>query len=121
MSDSFEPLCDGSIRYHNDLPFRLESGAQLPDLTLVYETWGALNAKKSNAVLVHHALSVGAQARKQDQNPGFGWWQKIIGPGKAIDADNYFVIYQQFAKLLRFHWPPQPECRNRPAVWGRLS
>jgi homoserine O-acetyltransferase len=93
MSDSFEPLCDGSIRYHNDLPFRLESGAQPSGLTLVYETWGALNAKKSNAVLVHHALSVGAHARKQDQNPGFGWWQKIIGPGKAIDTENYFIIY----------------------------
>lgn len=92
MSDSFERLSDGSIRYYNEAQFGLENGAQLPDLTLVYETWGELNAEKSNAVLVHHALSVGAHARKQDQNLEFGWWQKIIGPGKAIDTDNFFVI-----------------------------
>jgi homoserine O-acetyltransferase len=92
MSDYFERLSDGSIRFYNEAPFRLESGAHLPDLTLVYETWGELNAEKSNAILVHHALSVGAHARKQDKNPEFGWWQKIIGPGKAIDTDEYFVI-----------------------------
>lgn len=67
--------------------FTLESGEKLGPITLAYETYGALNPKKSNAILVLHALSGDAHTAGQG-----GWWEKLIGPGKGIDTDKYFAI-----------------------------
>lgn len=92
MSGTFEENADGSICFSNDETFFLENGQSLPQLTLVYETWGKLNFDKSNVIMVHHALSVGAHACKSDKNPEDGWWHNIIGPGLAIDTSQYFVI-----------------------------
>ena len=61
-----------------------ESGGQLPSVTIAYETWGELSAAKDNAVLVCHALSGDSHA--------IGWWERLVGPGKAIDTNQYFVI-----------------------------
>ncbi len=68
-------------------PFVLESGATLSPVTLAYETYGQLNAARSNAILVCHALSGSARAGGSD-----GWWSDCIGPGKAFDTDRFFVI-----------------------------
>jgi homoserine O-acetyltransferase/O-succinyltransferase len=71
----------------------LESGQKLGPITLAYETYGQLNAEKSNAVLVLHALSGDAHAagfHEGDKNSG--WWDDMIGPGKAFDTEKYFVI-----------------------------
>jgi homoserine O-acetyltransferase len=71
----------------------LESGERLGPVTLAYETYGELNENKSNAVLVLHALSGDAHAAGVDadgKNPG--WWDSMIGPGRAFDTDRYFVI-----------------------------
>src|SRR5512137_3079638 len=71
----------------------LEFGGTLGPVTLAYETYGRLNADKSNAILVVHALSGDAHAagvHKGENNPG--WWEDMIGPGKAFDTDRYFVI-----------------------------
>jgi homoserine O-acetyltransferase len=65
----------------------LESGEKLGPVTLAYETYGKLNAAKTNAVLVLHALSGDAHAAGED-----GWWSNLIGPGRGIDTDKYFVI-----------------------------
>lgn len=70
-----------------------ESGERLGSITLAYETYGRLNQEKTNAVLVVHALSGSAHAagfHRGDKKPG--WWNEIIGPGKALDTDKYFVI-----------------------------
>ena len=72
----------------------LKSGAVLDSYELVYETYGELNATKSNAVLVCHALSgnhhvAGSYA---DDTKSVGWWDNIIGPGKPIDTSRFFVI-----------------------------
>jgi homoserine O-acetyltransferase len=75
----------------NELP--LESGEALGPITLAYETYGALNDQHSNAVLVLHALSGDSHAagyHEGDRHPG--WWDAMIGPGKALDTDKYFVI-----------------------------
>jgi homoserine O-acetyltransferase len=61
-----------------------EAGGHLPSVTVAYETWGALNAARDNAVLVCHALSGDSHA--------IGWWERLVGPGKAIDTDRFFVI-----------------------------
>ena len=74
-------------------PFELESGERLWPVTLAYETYGTLNADKSNALLILHALTGDAHAagfHKGDKDPG--WWDNMIGPGKAFDTDRYFVI-----------------------------
>jgi homoserine O-acetyltransferase len=71
----------------------LECGKTLGPVTLAYETYGALNAEKSNAILVCHALSGDAHAagvHEVDDNPG--WWEDMIGPGKAFDTNRYFVV-----------------------------
>ncbi len=65
----------------------LESGEKLGPITLAYETYGKLNAAKSNAILVLHALSGDAHVAGPD-----GWWENLIGEGKGIDTDRYFVI-----------------------------
>ncbi|MBE0556028.1 MAG: homoserine O-acetyltransferase, partial [Proteobacteria bacterium] len=72
---------------------RLESGETLGPVTLAYETYGQLNAEKSNAILVLHALSGDAHAAgflREESTPG--WWNAMIGPGKPFDTDKYFVI-----------------------------
>ncbi len=72
----------------------LESGATLGPVTIAFETYGRLNREKSNAVLVCHALSGDAHAagfyHGEDAKPG--WWDIMIGPGKGIDTDRYFVV-----------------------------
>lgn len=72
----------------------LECGATLGPVTLAYETYGTLDAERSNAVFILHALSGDAHAagwhRADDKHPG--WWEMMIGPGKAFDTNRYFVI-----------------------------
>jgi homoserine O-acetyltransferase len=71
----------------------LESGEKLGPITVAYETYGELNADRSNAILILHALTGDAHAagvHKGDEKPG--WWDDMIGPGKAFDTRRYFVI-----------------------------
>ena len=71
----------------------LENGENFGPVTIAYEAYGALNKDKSNAILILHALSGDAHAagvHEGQNNPG--WWDSMIGPGKAFDTDNYFVI-----------------------------
>jgi homoserine O-acetyltransferase len=80
--------------FAQDEPFQLESGATLRNVTLVYETYGRLNADCSNAILILHALSGSAHAAgyHKPDDPQPGWWDDCIGPGKAFDTDRFFVI-----------------------------
>ena len=75
-------------------PMPLKSGAVLPGFALVYETYGTLNAARSNAILVCHALSGGHHvAGYYADNPrNVGWWDNLVGPGKALDTDKFFVV-----------------------------
>ena len=71
----------------------LESGEKLGPITLAYEMYGVLNAEKSNAILILHALSGDAHvAGLGNDDSASGWWDSLIGPGKGIDTDKYFVI-----------------------------
>jgi homoserine O-acetyltransferase len=80
--------------FAGEKPFQLESGATLGPVTLAYETYGKLNADRSNAILVLHALSGSAHAASHPEVEGSepGWWEDCIGSGKAFDTDRYFVI-----------------------------
>jgi homoserine O-acetyltransferase len=79
---------------HFNTPLTLKSGAVLPQFDLVYETYGTLNANKSNAVLVCHALSgthhVAGKYSEDDKYPG--WWDNLVGPNKPLDTNSFFVI-----------------------------
>ncbi|MDY0301970.1 MAG: homoserine O-acetyltransferase [Trichlorobacter sp.] len=77
-----------------DKQLRLESGRLLGPVTLAYETYGNLNSDASNAILVEHAWTGDAHiAGKHDENDTKpGWWDAVIGPGKLLDTERYFVI-----------------------------
>ena len=81
-------------RVRFDEPLPLKSGAVLPGFDLVYETYGTLNAARSNAVLVCHALSGGHHvAGVHADNPrNVGWWDNLVGPGKPLDTNRFFVV-----------------------------
>lgn len=79
------------IKY--DKPFILESEAVLDHLEMAYETYGKLDDKKSNVILICHALTGDAHVaglHKSEEKPG--WWDSMVGPGKAFDTDKYFII-----------------------------
>ncbi|WP_295594747.1 homoserine O-acetyltransferase [uncultured Methanobrevibacter sp.] len=76
-----------------DEPFELESGKSLECITIAYETYGKLNNDRSNAILICHALTGDAHAagwHRGEKKPG--WWDMIIGPGKVLDTEKYFII-----------------------------
>jgi len=77
-----------------DQELRLQSGATLEPITLAYETYGALNEDRSNAILIVHALSGDAHVAglNAPDDPKPGWWDEAVGPGKAFDTDKYFVV-----------------------------
>ena len=77
---------------------RLECGMTLGPITLAYETYGEMNADKSNCILVCHALSGDSHAagKYAPDDPKPGWWDNMIGPGKAFDTDKYCVICSNF-------------------------
>jgi len=93
-NNSIGVVAPEQFTFAEDEPFCLESGATLSPVTLEYETYGRLNADRSNAILICHALSGSAHAAgvhaAEDRKPG--WWDDCIGPGKAFDTDRYFVI-----------------------------
>jgi len=78
----------------DDRPFALDGGATLSNITVAYETWGALDASASNAVLVCHALTGDSHAAGPSgpAHPSSGWWDGLIGSGRALDTDRYFVV-----------------------------
>ncbi|MGW6745937.1 homoserine O-acetyltransferase MetX [Streptomyces sp. NPDC055025] len=75
-------------------PLVLESGAELPGVRIAYETWGELAPDASNAVLVLHALTGDSHAAgpAEPGHPTPGWWDALIGPGRALDTDRWFVV-----------------------------
>lgn len=78
--------------YHCDDPLLLDWGGVLPEFNIAYETWGEINADKSNVILLHTGLSASSHAHSTEKNTKPGWWEKFIGPGGCLDTDKYHVI-----------------------------
>ncbi|WP_083906550.1 homoserine O-acetyltransferase MetX [Acaricomes phytoseiuli] len=100
---SFPLLQDRLLRYLDLDDLHLESGMVLPGAVLAYETWGRLDSQANNAILIQHALTgsthvTSAAAERSfraadPQRPGErGWWEDIVGPGRPIDTNTYFVV-----------------------------
>lgn len=73
-------------------PLELEKGGKLPRVTVAYETYGRLNAARDNVILVGHAISGDSHVARHDQADDPGWWDILVGPGKAVDTDRFFVV-----------------------------
>ncbi len=82
------------VRRYFDLPspFAMKRGGRLHRARLAYETWGTLTPARDNAVLILTGLSPSAHAASSADDPSPGWWEAIIGPGKALDTRRWFVI-----------------------------
>ena len=81
------------IRFPADQPLQLDSGASLPNLEIAYKTYGTLNAEKTNAILVCHALTLDQYVTGIHPISGKpGWWAKAVGDGKPLDTSRYFII-----------------------------
>ncbi len=77
-----------------DTPLRLKSGVTLPGFELAFETYGTLNAGRTNAVLVCHALNAAHHVAGvyADEPDNVGWWDNMVGPGKPLDTNRFFVV-----------------------------
>ena len=73
-------------------PFPMRRGGEIHHARVAYETWGTLSPARNNALLIVTGLSPDAHAASNDANPEPGWWEAMVGPGKAIDTDRWFVI-----------------------------
>jgi len=85
-------MSDATQHFHLSSPFAMRRGGTLIDASVAYETWGTLNKKRDNAVLILTGLSPGAHAASNATDPSPGWWEEMLGPGKPIDTGRWFVI-----------------------------
>ncbi|OAD73460.1 hypothetical protein PHYBLDRAFT_88026, partial [Phycomyces blakesleeanus NRRL 1555(-)] len=89
---SYDKVVTGYETFEHNEPFLLDHGGILPRFTIAYETWGELNAKRDNAILIHTGLSASSHAKSHSKNTKPGWWEDFIGPGSPIDTNKFFVI-----------------------------
>lgn len=73
-------------------PFPLRRGGVLPEVHITYETWGELSPERDNVVLLLTGLSPGPHAASSPEDPSPGWWEYMVGPGKPIDTERWFVV-----------------------------
>lgn len=102
MSKKITTIKPGSYVYSQDEPFRLVTGDALSHLDLAFETYGELNSAKDNVIVLHHSLSMSAHAANlersnsstfdYDHKSQAGWWDNMIGSGKALDPNKYHII-----------------------------
>ena len=94
MTVHTKPMIATPQAMHFEPALQLQSGASVRDYTLAYETYGTLNADKSNAVLVCHALNASHHVAGvyEGQDKSEGWWDNMIGPGKPVNTNHFFVI-----------------------------
>lgn len=79
--------------YHHPHPLPLSyTSTPLPSFDIAYETWGTLSPTKDNVILLHTGLSASSHAASTPLNSAPGWWEKFIGPGKALDTNQFFII-----------------------------
>src|SRR5271157_3893857 len=100
-------------------PIRLELGGVLPEVTVAYETYGRLSAAKDNAVLICHAISGDSHVARHDDKDDVGWWDVVVGPGKSVDTNRYFVICPNMLGGCRGTTGPNSENPETGKPYGR--
>ncbi|RKO89258.1 homoserine O-acetyltransferase, partial [Blyttiomyces helicus] len=89
---AYDRIVSGYQVFHHGSPFALVHGGVLPEFDIAFETWGTLNEKRDNAILIHTGLSASSHAKSHAKNEKDGWWESFIGPGSPINTDKFFVI-----------------------------
>ncbi|WP_370642665.1 homoserine O-acetyltransferase MetX [Nesterenkonia sp. DZ6] len=92
MLNDFGNRPAGALKTAEVGAYTFEAGGRLPEVTLAYETWGTLNEDGSNAVLVAHALTGDSHVAATAADASIGWWEGLLGPGRPIDTERWFVI-----------------------------
>jgi len=92
MNKQIRKLDNGCFEFTECENFHFEAGGSINPLVLVYESYGELNSKKTNAIVVHHALSTSSHLAATKKTPEKGWWNDMVGPGRALDTNQYFII-----------------------------
>jgi homoserine O-acetyltransferase/O-succinyltransferase len=97
MNAPHDPTSVGAVQAQKarfELPLKLRSGATLPSFEVAYETYGELNASRTNAVLVCHALNASHHVAGyyEGERDNVGWWDNLVGPGKPLDTRRFFVV-----------------------------
>jgi homoserine O-acetyltransferase len=95
-----EFIPEGSRFHALASPFPMKRGGVLHGARVAYETWGTLDAQASNAILIVTGLSPDAHAASHAGNPAPGWWEPMLGPGKPIDTNRWFVVAADVVKAL---------------------
>ncbi|KAI8803863.1 homoserine O-acetyltransferase [Cladochytrium replicatum] len=85
-------IVSGYNLFHHEARFKFVHGGVIPSFEVAYETWGKLNEKKDNAILLFTGLSASSHAKSHEKNTAPGWWESFIGPGGPLDTDKFFVI-----------------------------
>ena len=80
------------VRLEEDMPFRCEKGAELGEVQVAYQSWGELSPERDNAILLIHPMTADCHAFGEGESEPPGWWQDLVGPGKAIDTTRHFVV-----------------------------
>jgi homoserine O-acetyltransferase len=97
----------------------LDCGARLDRLTVAYRTYGTLNAQRSNAVLICHALTSDQYVAERHPVTGKdGWWDQVVGPGRPVDTERYFVICANVLGGCMGSTGPRSRRDDRAAIWG---
>ena len=116
------------VRFGSDRPLRLDAGIQLSPFQIAYQTYGSLNEARSNAILVCHALTGDQHVANVHPVTGKpGWWNVLVGPGKIIDTDRFFVICSNViggclgSTGPASTSPRRPRCSARPKSASRRS
>ena len=106
------------VRFGPDRPLKLDSGIELSPFQIAYKTYGQLNAPRSNAVLICHALTGDQHVASVHPVTGKnGWWETMVGPGKPIDTERYFVICSNVVGgCMGSSGPRLDRSENRPAL-----
>jgi homoserine O-acetyltransferase len=106
-------------RFGRDKPLKLDAGVELSPFQIAYQTYGTLNANRSNAVLVCHALTGDQHVHNAHPLTGKGgWWDSLIGPGKPIDTGRYFVICQNVVGACMGSTGPASTNPDTGKPWG---
>jgi homoserine O-acetyltransferase len=119
IRDADEPRSSLVARFGQDKPLKLDAGVELAPFQIAYKTYGALNAACTNAVLVCHALTGDQHVASVHPVTGkSGWWETLVGPGKPIDTERYFVICPNVVGGCMGTSGPASTDRNTDKPWG---
>jgi len=107
------------VQFGAEQPLKLDAGVSLAPFQIAYQTYGALNSARTNAILVCHALTLDQHVANEHPVTGkSGWWETMVGPGRPIDTERYFVICPNVLGACMGTTGPASTNPNTGKPWG---